>query len=484
MSLVEQDHAALLRALREAGGKLTAEEDVTFEGSRIILPQRYKNEGLRPVVTFLKEKIREDEMVISYSRQFNFRPWDGARATMNAMRTAFGMVAQRPTMTMFGPVPPQLRTVRTGVDSTEQVPWGELAVPWLPEVNLMLGSTVHDEFGPIFQIHGQGPKKYRYEVEGLFNLIEDELRVDSMYRGKAFDGQTTPEFLDLRNVDFDKVVYSEDTMVQLNANIWAMLEHADVHRKLGVSLKRAVVLHGPYGTGKTLAAYLTAKIAVQNGWTFVYCRPGRDDLQYVMSTARLYQPSVVFFEDIDVITADDQGRDAVSQLLDVFDGVKSKGTEIAAVLTTNHIERVHKGVLRSGRIDAEVYIGHLDAQGIQRLVESVVADLWDIDWPRVTTAMAGFLPAFVKEAAERSIRYAIARTGSDDIIIDTDDLVYAAESVRPQLEMMQDAHEGGPKDRLEVLVENLVEKVTRDTVQGTRVVDSDGDEMYTLDVIA
>src|SRR5262245_54811598 len=162
--------------------------------------------------------------------------------------------------------------------------------------------------------------------------------------------------------------------------------------------KRAILLEGPYGTGKTLAAYLTAQIAESHGWTFIYCRPSRDDLGQVMGLARLYQPAVVFFEDIDVMAAGGD-VDAVTRLLDMFDGIQAKGTEIVAVLTTNHKERIHKAMVRPGRMDAMVHIGALDRHGIERLIRVTVPEeiLAVDDYDAVYRSMEGFLPAFAKE---------------------------------------------------------------------------------------
>ncbi|NIS12736.1 MAG: AAA family ATPase, partial [Thermoplasmata archaeon] len=87
---------------------------------------------------------------------------------------------------------------------------------------------------------------------------------------------------------------------------------------------------------------------------FIQCRPGIDNVYDAMKTARLYQPAVVFYEDVDTIAQGDQtqGHVAVTQLLDIFDGLTAKSTKILAILTTNHPEKIHKGMVRPGRLDA------------------------------------------------------------------------------------------------------------------------------------
>src|SRR5262249_11838703 len=152
-----------------------------------------------------------------------------------------------------------------------------------------------------FELAVEAPRKYRAHIEAFYQVLEDELRTNSIYRGQAFTGGEEPIFLDTRSIDPSKVVYSQNVMVQLTTHMWSLLRHTDAMRAAGVDLKRAVLVEGPYGTGKTLAGQLTAKEAVDAGWTFIICRPGKDDLFEVLQTAQLYAPAVVWFEDIDVI---------------------------------------------------------------------------------------------------------------------------------------------------------------------------------------
>jgi hypothetical protein len=470
-----------LDALARLGGKLTAEEDIVFSGTKITLPESM---DLERAIRFLAQKMQEDERVTAFSRTFNFRPWDGANAVMESFRAAFGMLAQKSTQTMFGENPPQLISIATGPGENVQVPWGAVTLPHLPGVTFNLSGFEHSELGTLFVINAEGPRKFRFEIEGIFNLVEDHLQKHSIYRGKAFDGQEMPDFLDLSKVREDKVVYADEVVTQLAANVWAPLRYAPEHRQLGIPLKRSVLLEGPYGTGKTLAAYLTAKVAAENGWTFILCRPGRDNLKTVMATARLYQPAVVFFEDVDVI-ANPEGEDAdgVSLLLDLFDGLQAKDTEIMAILTTNHPERIHKGMVRPGRLDAVIHIGALDQQGVQRLIEVTVPEdlLGDLDYGVIYEAMEGFLPAFCKEAIDRAMRYSLTRNGGAVTTLVTADFVDAAQGLRPQLELMHNADEHSGPDALEAQLGRIISKKLDQThfLQGS----NHPEGMYRLEVM-
>jgi len=355
----------------------------------------------------------------------------------------------------------------------------------MPGVTLYLGVSKDAEYGEVYSITAEGPRKWRHHIEGIFRLVENELKENSLYRGKAFDGQKQPKFIDLSGVDRTKVIYSDLVQEQMEANVWSIIKYPNTLAELGVPLKRAVLLEGPYGTGKTLAALLTAQIAIANGWSFLMCRPGQDDLFNVMATARLYQPSVVFFEDIDILAeGGNGGQGNLSQLLDIFDGIQAKGSKILCVLTTNHVEKIHKGMVRPGRLDAVIHIGALDSRGIRRLVESTVPEHMldeELDWDLIVESMAGFLPAFCREAIDRAVRYNVARNEGKATKLGTPDFVAAAQGLRPQLELMEGAREGIIGDELKVAFEKIVGSQVKQQVAGAEVYEAGGgDLMYEL----
>jgi transitional endoplasmic reticulum ATPase len=459
------------QSLAQLGGGAFKDEDIIFEGKKLIIP---KQMTLQETVDFIEKRIADEEKLTLYERTFNYRPMDGAYCTWKALSEHFGSVSHRSQTikTLFGPkkAPPAMIDIPIGPGLIEQVPWGNFEVPFLPGLELELGSKENDEYGELFHITGKGPKKYRYEVEGIFKLITTQLKEHSIYKGQAVTGKEMPDYLDLSGVDPAKVTYSDEVTAQLAANVWSLLNYSDQHREQGLPLKRAVLMHGQYGTGKTLAAMLTAQESVRNGWTFLYARPGKDDLHFVMQTARLYQPAVVFFEDMDIIAdPNDAEGDDITELLDVFDGITAKGTEIICILTTNHVEKIHKGMTRPGRLDAIIEIGALDASGIERLVKSVVPeDQLDpnMDFEPIIEAMSDpetheldFMPAFVREACDRTRRYAITRNKGDmsSIILTTEDFVLAANGLRAHLDLMKGAKDLVEREPLGAITKRMMD---------------------------
>lgn len=448
---------ALFARLADRGKIMVDGEGVEFyDGTKIMVPHGFTYSQARKVIDRAE---KEAETRTRWDREYPYRFNDGAYALMTVLKRRYGGAFGETVYTMFGPQPPELRTIDIAYGVTAQVPYGELSLPALDGLEIHSLEWRDREYGQIFRIVAQGPRKYAKEVEALFAEVDEHLRTRSIYRGKAVAGTDKLEFLDLDRFRESEIVFSSKAHALLDTNVWQPLRHAADLKAEGVPLKRAALLHGPYGTGKTSAGLVTAKVAVSAGWTALTARAGQDDIVRTLQTARLYQPAVVFLEDVDGEASSGDPED-VTKLLEVFDGVTAKGSEIVLVATTNHLDRIHKALLRPGRFDAVIEIGSLDAAGIERLIKAVVSPdklFAEVDYTAVAKAMNGFYPAFVREAVDRARVVAITRQGRS-YALDTAALVAAADTLQEQLRALEKATEGERTPTLD--------KVFNDAVQG------------------
>jgi hypothetical protein len=475
-SVDETNRKAILAALDALSVKSIQDDTLTFEGDRFVIPAGMT---ASEAAEWLRRWERNQEETFQFSRTFPYRPWDGAAAFDRACKRVFGSGGLgKAQVSMFGSQPPAMISIETAPGQTVQVPWGEIEMPAI-EASFYTGADRTREHGMVFMLSVTAPKKHRARIEGFFEVVADELAMRSIYRGKAITGGEEPVFLDLSVIDPQRVVYSADTMTQLNANLWALIEHSDTMRALGIPLKRAVLLEGPWGTGKTMSGALTGQRATANGWTYILARPGQDDLLQTMKTAQLYAPAVVWFEDIDV-AASDATAQYISRLLDTLDGVSAKGREVVVGFTTNYVDRIAKGMLRPGRIDAVVHFGELESADVERLVRitvpaGVLAE--HIEWEKVQTAFTGYVPAFAKEAIDRAMRYTIARNGGKVGTVDTGDLVSAAQGLRAQLRLMDEADEGTRSPSLDSAFRTVVDEAVAGLLNRTDLPDHE-DSFY------
>lgn len=452
----------LLAKLEELGGKQFSDDLIKrHDGPEIMIP---KGMSLEDLIRFADRARREAAEPIDYSRTYKYRPWDGMYCAVEALRKYFGAVIQRGSMWAAA----ELIDVPCDVDQVVQVPTGWFEVPLIPEVQFYFGDTQDPELGPVFVARATGPKKYRERVQGVFKLIEDELRVSSIYRGKAFDGQVKPNFIDLSRVE--EPIFGQMVQSQLEANIYTPLRHKEALDVLGVPLKSAVLLEGTFGVGKTMVLRKTAKVAKENGWTFIEVRPNRDSFTDALATARIYEPSVVAFEDVDTLLDSTSESDRISEILDLFDGLRSKSSRVMLVLTTNHVTSIHKGLMRPGRLDTIINIPTPDAEAIEGMLKRFIPVETrdeDLDWGAITDSMAGYHPSFVREAANKAIRYALARTEghAEMVTLRTEDLVSAGQGIRRHFELMESAEVIGGEVALDKALGNVVRGAVAGVVQ-------------------
>lgn len=447
---IAANNRAIVEKLTElGGGHFTVDEGVTYHqngSQQIVLPK-----GMAPATgaKALMAKAQADKETVSVNRTFLCTPGDGAVNFQRAIKQVCGIVGiGKPTMTMFGPQPPETIEVVTGTGPNDRmkVPWGRLDVPPL-EGAMYLGAERHKDYGFIFNVACEVPKKMETAVLGLFKIVEGLLETDSIYLGKTFVGVGTdigsPErtFMDPYRIKREEVVYADNVYRILDTEVWGVIRMADVLQGAGQPVNTKHLLYGPYGTGKTLAGALTAQVAQENGWTTIQCHTGKDDIEKVIRWAKLYAKSnrgvVIFVEDIDVLidTSEGEDKEKMSRMMDLFDGFDSKNNRVMMVMTSNHLEAFDAPFTRQGRFDNLIHVDALDKQGVERLLYALFPEhklAADLDFEQIYTAMEGYEPAFIRGSFNRVVRSSIVRTGKTDAVLTTKDFVVAAEALREQ----------------------------------------------------
>lgn len=482
--------AAILDNLRELGGsRITEESGIAYHpGRQILLPEGMSLKSAAKLVTAQAASMEEAH---SFKRVFKYRPWDGAYAMHVVLKEIFGISGQGKAQYdwMGNKYPPEYKTVEVGPGQTVDVPWGLIDFPLL-EAELTTGAVQDPTFGFLFEATITCPKKYEPQVRGIWVAVEEYLRTNSIYKGKAIvgvgrlgrDGFEYPTFLNPGDIDPAKVAYSKDVFERLTDSVWGPIRTADLQRAAQQKLNRKTLLYGPYGTGKSLAGGLTARVATECGWTFVQCKTGDEDLQKVLKTAELYAPAVVFIEDIDVLIESDPKK--MSELLEQFDGVSSKNKEVMVLMTSNHVDSLSKGMTRSGRIDAAIEIGSLDREGIERLISAMFDPSTldpEIDFESVFEAMDGFEPAFIMGTFNLTKSNAIVRSSSLTFKLTTDDFVRAANTLRNQHDTHSNAVDRPSVDRAGAVLGELITEKVGETLQSHMVDLRNGGTIVTVE---
>lgn len=422
--------------------------DIERKGTKMILPADPRAMTYDEAINGLQMRKKEEETVVSVNEIVKAFPFDGAYAFMKAMQALYGWATPIPTPTFFGPRPPNTISLEIGFEKTTQIIWGDFSIPSIEGSKLTTGTWQDDSGMVYFCIKGQVKKQYMDEVKKLADLTRAIVKEHSIYRGQAIrlevdsdgdiDFDKAPKFIDLTRVNPDELTYSADVMAQIQMNLFTPIEHTESCRKHKIPLKRGVLLQGPYGTGKTLAAFVAAQKCVAHGWTFILLSrvSGLGD---ALAFARMYGPSVVFAEDIDREVSGDERTVEIDDILNTIDGIESKGSEIITVLTSNHLENINQAMLRPGRLDAIIHVTAPDAVAAEKLVRIYSRGTLDADadLTEVGIELDGKIPAVIREVVERSKLYAISRDPSvSDIKIQPADIVYSAKGMKAHLDLL------------------------------------------------
>ena len=120
------------------------------------------------------------------------------------------------------------------------------------------------------------------------------------------------------------------------------------------------------------------------------------------------------------------------------------------VLTTNHIEKIDKALLRPGRFDAIISILPPDAETAIRLIKVHARDLLDdsVDLTEVSTIIEGWTPAAIREVVERA-KMGMIQFNRTTLI--GDDLLATADAMKRHIALLEEKE---PEQTKEVIFYN------------------------------
>ena len=223
--------------------------------------------------------------------------------------------------------------------------------------------------------------------------------------------------------DFEDVGGLENAKETLRESVEWPLTYDRLFEATNTEPPSGVLLHGPPGTGKTL---LARALAGETDVNFVrvdgpeivdrYVGESEKAIRKVFERARQAAPSIVFFDEIDAITAargagqNEVTERVVSQLLTELDGMR-ENPNLVVLAATNRKDQIDPALLRPGRLDTHVLVGEPDLEAREKILavhagDKPLAD--DVDLADLAADLEGYtgadLEALVRTASMKAIR--------------------------------------------------------------------------------
>ncbi|KAK5652726.1 hypothetical protein OQA88_9579 [Cercophora sp. LCS_1] len=243
-----------------------------------------------------------------------------------------------------------------------------------------------------------------------------------IYRGTTKAGSTEPTWqrsMARASRPFSTVILNEKVKKDLIDDVSDYLDPATRrwYSNRGIPYRRGYLLHGPPGTGKSSLSLALAGFFKMRIYIVSLSSVAASEENLASLFAELPRRCVVLLEDIDTaglthtrenvdttttqedsksdmvpgqltpgnnssgnMPAPPSGRLSLSGLLNILDGVASQEGRVL-IMTTNHIEKLDKALIRPGRVDMIVEFGRADKGMTAAIFKAIFAPLEGDDAP-------------------------------------------------------------------------------------------------------
>jgi len=170
------------------------------------------------------------------------------------------------------------------------------------------------------------------------------------------------EFLKIEiETRWDDVILPDRVRRTLERNCLELLRYRDLFQANKLPLKRGILLYGKPGTGKTMIGRALAQMC---GVTFILATPGMmpsgEHVRQVFSWGRRLAPTILFFEDLDLVAGSRHSihcdSEVLGEMLSGLDGLDSS-EGVITIATTNDLEAIEPALKdRPNRFDVVLEI--------------------------------------------------------------------------------------------------------------------------------
>lgn len=283
------------------------------------------------------------------------------------------------------------------------------------------------------------PEDRAHAAAVLEAIMSDAEGAKGLFRGKALiatsDNGLAIEFTELADVTRADVVVPDEVWAEIDLNIASVTVHRELMGRLGLGVRRGVLLAGPPGVGKSVVSQVIARELLGDFTVIIVdARAGQYALAAVYKEARSLGPTLVIIEDIDLIVSNRHAGFTPTSVLSEFLAAMDAHPmdPLLTMASTNDTATLDAAAIRSARFDSIIELGHPSREAAARILATYLRDVpggEDVDVADVATH-------FGPDVSGADIREVVRRTVlSSGGAVTTTDLVTTVKSGRFRAQM-------------------------------------------------
>ena len=265
------------------------------------------------------------------------------------------------------------------------------------------------------------PEQARRSLKVSMKDFTEALKTRKPSSGRQYIRETA-------KIPMNDVVGLDELKSTIKKEVIDPIQHRHLASEFGVKPPVGILLHGPPGTGKS---YMARAIATELGWPVISKRAAELTSKYLGETqkniddlcnaAYANSPAVALLEEIDALASrrvegtDSASRErssVVNTLPESIDRITETKSQILLIFTTNRPDILDEALTRSGRVEAQYYVGPPDLDGREAIFRyyTKASTVHNLEFKRLAEQTDGFTPADIKWVCDQALRTTFSRT--------------------------------------------------------------------------
>lgn len=269
------------------------------------------------------------------------------------------------------------------------------------------------------------PRDRAHATDVLAALVADAEGARNLYRGRAMVASVNNglrlELTELPQVTRDSVIVPAAVWDEIDLNVAAVTVRRELMQRLGLGVRRGILLAGPPGVGKTVISQVIARELLGEFTVIIVdARAGQHALAEVFKEARNFGPTLIILEDVDLIVESRYAgpSSTLSEFLAAMD--TDPMAPILTMASTNDVATLDVAAVRSARFDSIIEVGQPDTDAAAEILARYLDGIPGAENVNVTAVAARFPSnmsgADIREVVRRTVLSGVGTVCTDDLV--------------------------------------------------------------------